>query len=183
MEIADVVAIRSELEKLTMSAYQGDETNKKIQVKVPIWVVCDNSLNILDTGFNTIWDDDKGYLIHFRHNTPGTHFASASQSLTQGDAPAIPMECILVDYGEIQNMRVEVNKEVFEALATAYKMKPEMKEWLYDTFFVKLQAKYSIERRRNLDWQTMRPKDKIESKRTHSDLEEYNSTVQPQSFF
>lgn len=181
----EVIRHRALLENLIVKAYKGDDSGEKEDIKVPIWVVCDNSLNILDNGLNTIWDDENERIVHFRYNTPGTSYNSNNSSMTAGDQPEFSLAIIVVDYGEIQNMRVEANKEVFEQIATLLGdlLTDEKKKFIEYKYFDSLNAKVSIEQKKQIDFRTQRNKDSVEAKRHYTEEDEYRTTVQPVSFF
>lgn len=181
----EVVKHRALLENLKVKAYKGDDSGEKEDIKVPIWVVCDNSLNILDNGLNTVWDDKNERIVHFRYNTPGTFYGSANSSLTAGNKPVFSLCIIVVDYGEIQNMRVEANQEVLDQIAEILgdSLTEEMKNFIQYKYIDSLDAKVSINKKKEIDFRTQRNKNSIESKQNHTEDDEYKTTVQPVSFF
>lgn len=182
MEKQEVITHRNLCYQATYTQRQADGTTKK--AKVPIHIVCDNSLNIIDYhNGNVIWDDANSRIIYFTVNSPDKVFNSASASMTAGTKPAFPGAMIVVDYGEIQNLRVELNEEAFDAVIGSISMSADQKEYVRQKLFVETDQEYIIKRKKEISYMTQRKKDEEESLKNYDENDEYKRTVEPVAWY
>lgn len=154
-----------------------------VEYLAPFVIVCDNSLYCKDDRQGSVvWDDANEKFVEFRYNGPGSYYNSHSNAMTFGNKPAVPGTAIVVDYGEIQNFRIELNEDIFEHITTALTaMTEEQKKHVKDLLFNKTDMEQIIKRKRKISYVTQEPKDSELSKKNFSDVEEYRATVRPGS--
>lgn len=182
MENNDVIKIRDILRKATVTVRGGDGKDRLLYN--PIHVVCDNSLNIQDNGYNVIWDDKNFVLYYFLPNTPQMVYNSPSSGMSFGNRGMMSGAVIVVDYSEIQNMRLELNEEAYGKLLNAIKAQganpsQEALDWINHEMFVKPNAAVAIQRKRMYSYTTQTLHNSEEEKRKYDDLDEYDKTVHP----
>ena len=181
MDTPFVKKIRDLCDKATYTVKKADGTTETKQS--PIHIVCDNSLSCIDDRRGSvIWDDDNELFICFTYNTSSTFYNSLTESISMGGQITVPGVAILVDYSEIQNMRILINKEIFENFTNALTITDEQKEWLNYKYFIALDEKYNIEQKRKMNYVTAAPNDSAISKANYSDNGEYHKTVNPVSW-
>lgn len=154
-----------------------------VEYLAPFVVICDNSLACKDDRQGSIvWDDANEKFVEFRYNGPGSYYNSHSNAMTFGNKPAVPGVAIIVDYGEIQNFRVELNEDIFESITSALSaMTDEQKEHVKNLLFVQTDMEHVIKRKRKISYVTQQTKDTELSKTNFSDNDEYRATVRPGS--
>ena len=103
-------------------------------------------------------------------------------TISHGNQPKVPICLIAVDYGEIQNMRFQLNYEQFEKIAQELKLTDEEYDHLYNKFFVNLDQKHQIEVKRTISYDTQTKKDGAIAKRSYDGNDEYMKTVHPVAF-
>lgn len=181
MDTKYVKAIRDLCDKATYTTYKADGTTETR--KSPIHIVCDNSLNCIDDHRGSvIWDDAKELFVYFTYNTSSTFYNSLTESISMGGEITVPGVAILVDYSEIQNMRILINKEIFENFTGALTLTDEEKEFLNWKYFIALDEKYNIEQKKKMNYVTAAPNESQVSMASYSDNGEYHATVNPVSF-
>lgn len=118
MEKKDVVAFRNIVDQCTFTLTSRKDGTKK-EFKPRIYVICDNSLNVIDDRLGSvIWDDDNERFWWFRSNTPGTT-PESGHNMSMGSEVRWPYAVVYVDYAEIQNMRIVMNQESFDKMYNA----------------------------------------------------------------
>lgn len=166
--------------KATIKGY--DATGKEVIIQPAIHIVCDNSLNIMDYGSgNVVWNDNEEYLVAFLNNAPGVVFNSASDGMSIGLQGALQGAAILVDYGEIQNIRVEFNRDGFRAIANAIGMSDDQRKHVEYTIFDKSNQNNAINEKRKYSYVTQRSKS-FEKNRNHTEEDERKRTFDPVAF-
>lgn len=179
METKYVQYIRDKLcENATYTAYKADGTTETR--KSPIHIVCDNSLNIIDDHRGSvIWDDANEVFVYFTYNTSSTFYNSLTESISMGGQITVPGVAIMVDYSEIQNMRILLNKEILENVEKQLTMTDEQKDFLDYKYFKALDEAYNIKQKKNMNYVTAAPNESQVSKASYSDSGEYHKTVNP----
>lgn len=181
METVDVVKLRTLCEKAETNVRRGDGSIQKM--KFPTHVVCDNSLNVIDYhNGNVIWNDAEGYFVYFLVMNPSTIHNSPSAGMSFGSKSMVPAAMICIDYGEIQNIRCELNEEAFEAVAAALNMTQDQIEYNKHRLFEQTNADVAIQRKRMYAYSNQAHKNSPDGKRNFTDLEEYDKTVHPVSY-
>lgn len=164
--------------------YKARTANGEIKEYIcPTIIVCDNSLTVVDnhTG-NVIWDDDNSKFVYFTLNSQGSIYNGHSNSMTFGNKPAVPLAAIVVDYGEIQNFRIELTRDAFESLVKDFTpMTEDQKNFIRDTYFNKLDMDYIIRNKRKVSYVTQQNKDSSLSQKHFDENDEYKLTVRPGS--
>ena len=187
MDKAAVIRFRNLAKVSSVTLYSkelnADGVQDKFVVPNNIHIVCDNSLNIIDdNNGSVIWDDDNESFYAFRLNTPSSFFTGQTNTISHGNQPKVPICLIAVDYGEIQNMRFQLNYEQFEKIAQELKLTDEEHDHLYNKFFVNLDQKHQIEVKRTISYDTQTKKDGAIAKRSYDGNDEYMKTVHPVAF-
>ena len=85
----------------------------------------------------------------------------------------------MVDYSEIQNMRILLNKEILENVEKQLSITDEQKNFLNYKYFVALDEAYNIKQKKNTNYVTAAPNESQVSKTSYSDSGEYHKTVNP----
>lgn len=180
METADVIKLRKLCEKAETEVRRADGSVTKM--KFPTHIVCDNSLNVLDYhNGNVIWNDTEGYFVYFVINTNVVH-NSPTNGISFGQTPMVPGAMIVVDYGEIQNLRCELNEEAFDAIAAALNMPADKIAYNKHRLFEQTNADIAIQRRRMYSYSNQAHKNSKDGKCNFTDLEEYDKTIHPVSY-
>ena len=187
MDKAAVIKFRNLAQVSSVTLYSkelnADGVQDKFVVPNNIHIVCDNSLNIIDdNNGSVIWDDANEVFYAFRLNTPSSFFTGQTNTISHGNQPKVPICLIAVDYGEIQNMRFQLNCEQFEKIAQELKLTDEEHDHLYNKFFVNLDQKHQIEVKRTISYDTQTKKDGAIAKRSYDGNDEYMKTVHPVAF-
>lgn len=189
MEKATVIKLRELAYKATMTLYNKNkdcpEDKKTMTIRSPLNIVCDNSLNITDDPINNnvIWDDVNGCLYYFTYNGESAFYNPATAAISFGDKPVVSAVGILIDYDEIQNIRVQLSEESFDNLTAGITvMTPEQKDALKNHLFRDTDQRVIIERKNKTSYMTMMDKDKDPSTRHYDDMHEYNKTIHPMAF-
>lgn len=179
METKCIQYIRDKLcENATYTAFKADGT-KEIR-KSPIHIVCDNSLNCIDDHRGSvIWDDANEVFVYFTYNTSSTFYNSLTESISMGGQITVPGVAIMVDYSEIQNMRILLNKEILENVEKQLTMTDAQKDFLDYKYFKALDEAYNIKQKKNMNYVTAAPNESQVSKASYSDSGEYHKTVNP----
>lgn len=179
----ETIKHRELCEKATYTAKNEDGTEEVR--KVPIHVVCDNSLNIIDKhDGNVIWDDENERIVYFTYNSESTFYNSPSNAMSFGNQPMVPAVAIVVDYGEIQNLRILLNREAMENLfiALGSSITNDQKDNMRKKFFTDLTMDNIIKRKRQYSYVTQTKKDSKEASINYTDSDEYRRTVNPVSW-
>ena len=181
MELEYVKKLRDLCDKVTYTVKNADGSTSVL--KAPIHIMCDNSLSCLDNRVGSvIWNDDDQYLVCFKLANDSTFYNAPTDAMSFGDQPLVPLAAILVDYSEIQNMRIILNAEMFKNLTNNLpNMKPEEIEWVWNKYFEELNAINAIKRKRQISYTTQRPIDSEEEKKHYDGNDEYRLTVHPTS--
>ena len=178
MDKKTVLKLRDICRKASIKGY--DATGKEVTIPAAVHIVCDNSLNIMDYGSgNVVYGDD--YLIAFLNNAPGVVFYSASDGMSIGLQGALQGAAILVDYDEIQNIRVEFNRDGFKAIAAAIGMNETQRKHIEYTIFDKSNQNNAINEKRKYSYVTQRTKS-FEKNRNHTEEDERKRTFDPVAF-
>ena len=178
MDKKTVLKLRDICRKASIKGY--DATGKEVTIPAAVHIVCDNSLNIMDYGSgNVVYGDD--YLIAFLNNAPGVVFNSASDGMSIGLQGALQGAAILVDYAEIQNIRVEFNRDGFKAIAAAIGMNETQRKHIEYTIFDKSNQNNAINEKRKYSYVTQRTKS-FEKNRNHTEEDERKRTFDPVAF-
>ena len=173
-----VKKLRGICKKASIKGYDGE--GKEVTIPAAVHIVCDNSLNIMDYGSgNVVYGDD--YLIAFLNNAPGVVFNSASDGMSIGLQGALQGAAILVDYDEIQNIRVEFNRDGFNAIAAAIGMNETQRKHIEYTIFDKSNQNNAIKEKRKYSYVTQRAKS-FEKNRNHTEEDERKRTFDPVAF-
>lgn len=187
MEKETVIKFRNLAKQLTCTLY-SKELNKdgehdKLVIPADIHIVCDNSLNAIDDHLGSVqWDDDNEVFYIFRLNTQSAYYQGKTNTISTGDQPAIPICLIAVDYGEIQNMRFQLNREQFEKALVALNIPEDEGNYLRDKFFLELNQAYLIKKKREISYDTQTRKDGEIAKRSYDDRYEYDMTMHPMAW-
>lgn len=189
MEKATVIKLRELCYKATFTLYNKnkdcDPDKRTLTLRGPVHIVCDNSLNIVDNPLrkSVIWDDANECLYYFTYNTESSFFNPATTAISFGDKPAVPGLCILVDYGEIQNIRVQLNEEAFDNLAKSINgMTDEDKKAIKNYIFKETDQREIIKRKKNISYNTITDKRTDPGSRRYDDNHEYNRTIHPVAY-
>ena len=175
-----VKRLRGICQKASIKGY--DSEGKKVTLPAAIHIVCDNSLNIMDYGSgNVVWNDNEGYFVAFLNNAPGVVFNSASDGMSIGLQGALQGAAILVDYDEIQNIRVEFNRDGFKAIAGAIGMNETQRKHIEYVIFDKSNQNNAIKEKRKYSYVTQRTKS-FEKNRNHTEEDERKRTFDPVAF-
>lgn len=178
MDKKTVLKLRDICRKASIKGY--DATGKEVTIPAAVHIVCDNSLNIMDYGSgNVVYGDD--YIIAFLNNAPGVVFNSASDGMSIGLQGALQGAAILVDYDEIQNIRVEFNRDGFKAIAAAIGMNETQRKHIEYTIFDKSNQNNAIKEKRKYSYVTQRTKS-FEKNRNHTEEDERKRTFDPVAF-
>ena len=178
MDKKTVLKLRDICRKASIKGY--DATGKEVTIPAAVHIVCDNSLNIMDYGSgNVVYGDD--YIIAFLNNAPGVVFNSASDGMSIGLQGALQGAAILVDYDEIQNIRVEFNRDGFKAIAAAIGMNETQRKHIEYTIFDKSNQNNAIKEKRKYSYVTQRTKS-FEKNRDHTEEDERKRTFDPVAF-
>ena len=178
MDKKTVLKLRDICRKASIKGY--DATGKEVTIPAAVHIVCDNSLNIMDYGSgNVVYGDD--YLIAFLNNAPGVVFNSASDGMSIELQGALQGAAILVDYDEIQNIRVEFNRDGFKAIAAAIGMNETQRKHIEYTIFDKSNQNNAINEKRKYSYVTQRTKS-FEKNRNHTEEDERKRTFDPVAF-
>lgn len=178
MDKKTVLKLRDICREASIKGY--DATGKEVTIPAAVHIVCDNSLNIMDYGSgNVVYGDD--YLIAFLNNAPGVVFNSASDGMSIGLQGALQGAAILVDYDEIQNIRVEFNRDGFKAIAAAIGMNETQRKHIEYTIFDKSNQNNAIKEKRKYSYVTQRAKS-FEKNRNHTEEDERKRTFDPVAF-
>ena len=178
MDKKTVLKLRDICRKASIKGY--DATGKEVTIPAAVHIVCDNSLNIMDYGSgNVVYGDD--YIIAFLNNAPGVVFNSASDGMSIGLQGALQGAAILVDYDEIQNIRVEFNRDGFHAIAREIGMSDAQRDHIEYTIFDKSNQNNAIKEKRKYSYVTQRAKS-FEKNRNHTEEDERKRTFDPVAF-
>ena len=178
MDKKTVLKLRDICRKASIKGY--DATGKEVTIPAAVHIVCDNSLNIMDYGSgNVVYGDD--YLIAFLNNAPGVVFNSASDGMSIGLQGALQGAAILVDYDEIQNIRVEFNRDGFKAIAREIGMSDAQRDHIEYVIFDKSNQNNAINEKRQYSYVTQRAKS-FEKNRNHTEEDERKRTFDPVAF-
>ena len=187
METATVQLLRQKCEQATFTLYNKDKNcapaDATKTVKSLIHIVCDNSQNVIYNPNNptVFWDDSNEVFYAFVYNTESTIHA-ASPAMSFGNKPTIAGTCICVDYGEIQNIRVQLTEEAYDNFANAIGMPDTQKAAIKKILYVDTDNAVQIPKARNRSYMTMTDKRKDPATRHYQDVHEYNATVHPMAF-
>lgn len=115
MEKSDVIKAREFLRVTYNKRVWDPETEeyKIVEDMLPLAVEFDNSLACSEEVDPVFWDDENGFVVFFNYNNTNVRGA---QPIMGTDKPLNPAVCHVVDYGEIQQFRMVVNKEGFNAI-------------------------------------------------------------------
>lgn len=189
MEKETVIKLRELAYKATMTLYNKNkdckESERTMVVRCPLNIVCDNSLNITDDPINknVVWDDANECLYYFTYNGESAFYNPATAAISFGDKPVVSGVCILVDYAEIQNIRIQLSEESFDNFTAGITvMTQEQKDALKNHLFRDTDQRVIIERKNKTSYMTMMDKDKDPSTRHYNDIHEYNKTIHPMAF-
>ena len=175
-----VKRIRGICEKAAIKGYDGE--GKEVTIPAAVHIVCDNSLNIMDYGSgNVVWNDTDVFFLAFLNNAPGVVFNSASDGMSIGLQGALQGAAILVDYDEIQNIRVEFNRDGFKAIAAAISMNETQRKHIEYVIFDKSNQNNAINEKRQYSYVTQRAKS-FEKNRNHTEEDERKRTFDPVAF-
>ena len=178
MDKKTVLKLRDICRKASIKGY--DATGKEVTIPAAVHIVCDNSLNIMDYGSgNVVYGDD--YIIAFLNNAPGVVFNSASDGMSIGLQGALQGAAILVDYDEIQNIRVEFNRDGFKAIAREIGMSDAQRDHIEYVIFDKSNQNNAINEKRKYSYVTQRAKS-FEKNRNHTEEDERKRTFDPVAF-
>lgn len=178
MDKKTVLKLRDICRKASIKGY--DATGKEVTIPAAVHIVCDNSLNIMDYGSgNVVYGDD--YIIAFLNNAPGVVFNSASDGMSIGLQGALQGAAILVDYDEIQNIRVEFNRDGFKAIAKEVGMSDAQRDHIEYVIFDKSNQNNAINEKRKYSYVTQRTKS-FEKNRNHTEEDERKRTFDPVAF-
>lgn len=181
MEKETVIKLRELAYNFKFTLYAKDPSNpvQTLQFRTPLMIVCDNSLNIVDDPYlqNVIWDDENERFFYFTANDITSFYNPVTYAMSFGDEPAWPGLMIMVDYGEIQNMRVQFNREIFEQIATKLSMPEEQKKKIIAKIFDANNQKKAIERKRKISYVTGSNKNSVPANRHYDDNDEYEKTI------
>ena len=181
METATVKSLRDFAHNLKFTLYATDPSNPvpTMKIRVPLMIVCDNSLNIIDDPVkkNVIWDDDKERLFYFDVSGISGVYNEPNYTMAFGNKPSFPGMCIMVDYGEIQNMRIQFNEEVFDKIASDLSMPADQKEAIKKRIFDGTDQEKIIKRKMNVSYNTGRKYNSAPSNRHYDDNDEYFKTI------
>jgi len=179
METVDVIAFREGFDKATFTMYNKYTGEAKL-FKPAIHICCDNSLNAVDDRFGSvIWDDENSRFYWFKLNSPGSTPNATSPGMSTGDKVQIPAMVITVDYGEIQNMRIVMNEEMFDKYVEGLGnliTEDQIKHIKY-ILFAQSDMHHIISRKNKTSYMTEELKDTSNSTRNYDDKDEYNKTV------
>lgn len=189
MEKATLIKLRELAYKATMTLYNKNkdcpEDKRTMVVRCPLNIVCDNSLNITDDpiNHNVIWDDANGCLYYFTYNGESAFYNPATAAISFGDKPIVSGICILIDYDEIQNIRIQLSEESFDNFtANISAMTQEQKDAIKNHLFRDTDQRVIIKRKNKTSYITTMDKDKDPSTRHYNDMHEYNKTIHPMAF-
>lgn len=189
MDKATVIKFREMCYKATMTLYNKNQNcaeNEKTKVlRCPLNIVCDNSLNITDDPItrNVVWDDDNECLYYFTYNGESAFYNPSTAAISFGNKPVVAGVCILIDYGEIQNIRIQLSEEAFNNFTAGITaLGAEQKEVLRKHIFRDTDQEVIIKRKKNTSYMTMTDKDKDPATRHYDDIHEYNKTIHPMAF-
>lgn len=175
-----VKMLRGICKKAAIKGYDGE--GKEVTIPAAVHIVCDNSLNIMDYGSgNVVWNDTDGYFVAFLNNAPGVVFNSASDGMSIGLQGALQGAAILVDYDEIQNIRVEFNRDGFHAIAREIGMSDAQRDHIEYVIFDKSNQNNAINEKRQYSYVTQRAKS-FEKNRNHTEEDERKRTFDPVAF-
>lgn len=177
MEKEDVIKLRELANKATYTRRLADGTT--VTDIVPLVIVCDNSLNCVDYhDGSVIWDDDNAVFVNFIVNGPDTVYQGKSHAMSFGSKIKAPLAAILVDYGEIQNFRLELIEEAYDNFSNGFTaMSAEEKEAVKKYYFEDLNMDNIIRRKQQISYMTQQKKDHPIEQQHYDDLDEYNRTV------
>lgn len=181
MEKNTVIKFRELAYNLKFKLYAKDPKNpvqEKI-FRVPLMIVCDNSLNIIDDPYKqtVVWDDANERFFYFTANDITSFYNPATYVTSFGNEPAFPGLMIMVDYGEIQNMRVQLSRDVFNQVAEQLSMPDGQKKILIEKLFDDTNQEKIIKRKRDVSYMTSSNKYQSPANRHYSDNDEYQKTV------
>lgn len=180
METVDVIAFREGFDKATFTMYNRYTGEKKL-FKPEIHICCDNSLNAIDDRMGSvIWDDENSRFYWFKLNSLGSTPNSTAPAISLGDKVEIPAMVITVDYGEIQNMRIVMNEEMFDKYvkeAIGHLITEDQIKHLKYIFFAQTDMKYIISRKNKVSYMTEELKDTQRSTKHYDDRDEYDKTI------
>ena len=94
---------------------------------------------------------------------------------------ALQGAAILVDYGEIQNIRVEFNRDGFNNIAKEIGMNEPQRKHIEYVIFDKSNQNNAINEKRKYSYVTQRPKS-FEKNRNYTEEDERKRTFDPVSF-
>lgn len=179
MEKKDVIAFREAYKKATFTLNNRFDGTKKTFIPF-IHVLCDNSLNAVDDQQGSIiWDDENERFYWFTINSNST-VPYSTGTMSFGNKAANPLCVVSVDYGEIQNMRMVMNEEAFENYIANTDlnilMTADQKEHIRK-IFEECDQTIAIQRKKNISYNTLAPKNAPISQKHYDDQDEYTYTV------
>ena len=182
MILADVQASRALIEAMDFDVPKEDGTTETVHT--PIMIYGSNNFNII-TDYrdgSCIWDDNNQRLYYFNYNM--AQDGSPYGSLSVGNKPMAPGYISIMPYNEIITIRAEFTEETFEKLCTALGsvMTSEIKEKLYQKFFVETDQEWIIKNAKKFSYTTQMSKEKQESL-GFRDNAEYRRTVHPVALY
>ena len=157
MDKATTIAIRDKLKSIKFPMWNR-KTGEKKEFSPYLHVCCDNSLNVIDDGHSIIWDDDNEIFYWIKANTVGS--MPYATNLSVGDAVHLPYLVIGVDYGEIQNIRAQMTKEMMDAFLETFgsKVTTEFKQELVDEIMSQSDMRNVFVAKRDRNYNTGLPK-------------------------
>lgn len=189
MDKATVIKLRNLCYKATFTLYNKNRNCKPeertLTLRMPVHILCDNSMSIIDDPIlkNVVWDDDNEVFYYFTRNGSTVFPNSSTNSISFGDKVAIPCACILVDYGEIQNLRLQLNEEAFDKFTSQIpQITDEQKKTIKEKIFKETDMTNVIKRKQNVSFMTMTDKNSDPATRNYDDEHEYTKTVHPVSY-
>lgn len=176
MDKERVVKIRDMLKSIKFPIYNRGTGEEKM-VTPYIQVVCDNSVNAVDDNQGSIiWDDENDIFYWFKANAPGSTIFHPSMAM--GVAVKTAYLVIAVDYDEIQNIRMPMNQECFDQIATKIPMTEEQKNHIEDMILTESDMRNVFAMKRSTNYVTGLPSkydipsgsdSKVYAKTIHSD--------------
>lgn len=187
MEKAAITRFRNLAKAATVTLYSKDlnssGTHDVVTLPAELHVVCDNSLNFIDdNNGSAIWDDTNEVVYVFTYNTDGTYYTGTTNTISNGDQPAIPLCLICIDYGEIQNIRMQLNMEQFQHVATQLSLTPSQIEYYIKKFWDGTNQVKIIKKKRETSYSTNTSKSGSSAKVHYDDKDEYNRTIHPVAY-
>ena len=117
MDKATTIAIRDKLKSIKFPMWNR-KTGEKKEFTPYLHICCDNSLNVIDDGHSVIWDDENEIFYWVKANTVGS--MPYVTNLSAGDAVRLPYLVMGVDYGEIQNIRVQMDQPMMDTFLDSF---------------------------------------------------------------